>query len=144
MTRNLAAIALLLTALPIHAQTYKCKDAGGTTVFQQTPCADANTRQAAPEQSQHSIEPQCAALIASDTEYFRCAAEVWCDRSGSIGTTRAQCIEKKRQELQRDPSSRSVLEAERKAASEREKQRQQEESERAARKATESAEAEKP
>ena len=78
-----------------------------------------------PEQTQQSIEPQCATLIASETEYFRCAAEVSCDRSGSVGTTRIQCIERKRQEMQRDASSRRVLAAERK--SEREEQRKHEE-----------------
>ncbi len=33
MTRYLATVAMMLTALPIYAQTYKCKDPGGTTVF---------------------------------------------------------------------------------------------------------------
>ena len=116
MTRYLATVAMMLTALPIYAQTYKCKDPGGTTVFQQTPCAEIGDLRENTEQTQQSIEPQCATLIASETEYFRCAAEVSCDRSGSVGTTRIQCIEKKRQEMQRDASSRRVLAAERKCA----------------------------
>ena len=126
MTRCLATVAIMLTALPLYAQTYSCKDPDGTTVFQQIPCAVSGDRLASTEQTRPSIEPHCAPLIASDTEYFRCAAEVSCDRSGSFGTTRAQCTDRKRQELQRDASSRRVLAEVRKAATEREKQRQQE------------------
>jgi Domain of unknown function (DUF4124) len=132
MTRYLATVAMMLTAFPTYAQTYKCKDPGGTTVFQQTPCAEIGDLHENTEQTHQSIEPQCATLIASETEYFRCAAEVSCDRSGSVGTTRSQCIERKRQEMQRDASSQRVLAAERKAADEREKQRKQEELARAA------------
>ena len=137
MTRCLATVAMMLTALPVYAQTYRCKNPDGISVFQQIPCAVSGDRLANTEQTRPSIEPQCAPLIAGDTEYFRCAAEVSCDRSGSFGTTRAQCIERKRQELQRDASSRRLLAEVRKAATEREKQRQQEA-------ATEKAEAEKP
>ena len=137
MTRYLATVAMMLIALPLYAQTYKCKGPSGATVFQQTPCPESADRQASTEQTQQTIEPQCAPLIASDTEYFRCAAEVSCDRSGSFGTTRAQCVETKREELQRDASSRRMLAEARKAATEREKQRQQEE-------ATEKAETQKP
>jgi hypothetical protein len=144
MKRYLATVAVLLTAIPTYAQTYKCKEPGGSTVFQQTPCAEIGDRQAKTEQTQRGIEPQCANLIASETEYFRCAAEAWCDQAGSIGATRVQCIERKRQEMQRDASTRRVLAEERRSAAEREKRRQQEELERAAKKATEDAEAEKP
>ncbi len=145
MTRYLATVAMMLTAFPIYAQTYKCKDPAGTTVFQQTPCAEISDRHENTEQTQQGIEPQCATLIASETEYFRCAAEVSCDRSGSVGTTRSQCIERKRQEMQRDASIRRALEAERKSANEREKQRKQEESAHdAAEGVTEKAGADKP
>ncbi len=145
MTRYLATVAMMLAAFPIYAQTYKCKDPRGTTVFQQTPCAEISDRHENTEQTQQGIEPQCATLIASETEYFRCAAEVSCDRSGSVGTTRSQCIERKRQEMPRDASIRRALEAERKSANEREKQRKQEESAReAAERAKEKAGADKP
>jgi hypothetical protein len=143
MTRYLATVAMMLAAFPIYAQTYKCKDPRGTTVFQQTPCAEFSDRHANTEQTQQGIEPQCATLIASETEYFRCGGSI-VDRSGSVGTARV-CIERKRQEMPRDASIRRALEAERKSANEREKQRRQEESAReAAESAKEKAGADKP
>ena len=75
MTRYLATVAMMLIALPIYAQTYKCKNPGGTTVFQQTPCAEIGDLRENTEQTQQSIEPQCASLIASETEYFQCAVD---------------------------------------------------------------------
>ena len=38
---NRLAVALLATAaaVPVHAQVYKCRDAGGTTVYSAQPCA---------------------------------------------------------------------------------------------------------
>ena len=137
------SVALICGAPLLNAQTYKCKGQEGQTTFQQTPCSESGNREENAQEANRTIESACATLTASDTEYSRCAAEIECDKAGAVGPTRSECIRMKRQEQERVPATQRAPADERAAAIERAKQ-QQEAADRAATKAAEEAQQEKP
>lgn len=73
--KALFLIGLLGMAFPVQADVFKCKDAGGKTVYQETPCETANLKAvgkiAKPvgEPSQEAIEKSQAEIKAFNQRY---------------------------------------------------------------------------
>ena len=111
-----ALIALGLIAVPAAAQTYKCKDDSGLTVLQQTPCPQRQGPTDREQEMRAAIDARCRALKASETEFFRCGAELVCAQQGAVGESRTSCVRQMRAILLADEQRRAREDAERQSA----------------------------